>query len=150
MPSAFERHPLPSKGETCSLNKSMFNGTICLIGWRSPCPWFYVMSFPWQENRWIIRKASQSDKNGAKCSYFADFWHSAEVLVGIAMVEAAVRRFPPTVKAPRFDQSLRQDQHCRFRMLLRRRLIRSLDPREVCIRFSCVPPCYSTLGMTLS
>lgn len=150
MPSAFEWHLLSSKGEACLLNKSTFSSTICLIGWRSPCPWFYVMSFPWQENRRIIRKALQNAKNGAKCSYFAAFWSSAEVLVGIAMVGAAARRFPPMVKAPHFHQSLRQDRHYRFRMLLRRRLIQSLDPPETCIWFACVSPCHSTWSMTLS
>jgi len=55
------------------------------------------MSFPWQENRWIIRKALQNDKSGAKCSYFTAFWGSAEV--EIAIVGTAARRFPPVVKA---------------------------------------------------
>lgn len=149
MPSAFERHLLPSKGEACFLNITMFSSAVCLIGWRSPCPWFYVMRFPWQENRWIIRKALQNEKNGAKCSYFADFWISAEVLVGIVMVGAATR-FPPAVKALHFHQSLRQDRHYRFRMLLKKRLIQSLEPQETCIWLSCVAPCLITWGMTLS
>ena len=32
-PSAFEWHPLPSKGEACLLNKSVFSSTIYLPNW---------------------------------------------------------------------------------------------------------------------
>lgn len=102
---------------------------------QNPVPWLCVMSSPWQENRWIIKKALKNDKSEAKFSYFA-FWSSA-VLFGVAVARTAVR-FPPTVKAAPFQQSLRQDQHYRFRKLLTKSLIQSFGPQETCIWFSCV------------
>lgn len=137
-PDTAAHMPSACRGEACLLSKGTLSSTTCLIGWRTLCPWFYVMSFPWKEKRWIIKKALQNDKSGAKCSYFAAFWSSAEVLFGIAMARAAAR-FPPTAKATPLQQSLRQDQHYRFRKLLRKSLIQSFDPQETCIWFSCVP-----------
>lgn len=45
---------------------------------------------------------------------------------------------PRRKQLPSFQQSLRQDQHCRFRKLLTKSLIQSLDPQETCISSSCV------------
>lgn len=78
---------LPSSNLCCLLreeirqhNASTLSSTIFLIGWIRSCPWFYVMSLPQWEDRLFIRKASQSCKNGAKCSEFTP-WSTAKVLV---------------------------------------------------------------------
>lgn len=49
-----------------------------------------VTNFPWRDDGWMIRKALQSCRNGAKCSWLDPLWSFAKELLGIAVAGAAL------------------------------------------------------------